>query len=129
MTKTEKYFNGHVCKPPNPLTCCPLHLNREVSERAGELGITKTVGSEVSKLSHAWTLRYKTCLYALVEDFMVAGGMRRKMIASRHQYEREGGRGGGHPQRAGSGRSLMLGGGRGSGRPFGIQLRKEVVDF
>lgn len=48
-------------------------------------GITQTVGSEVSKLSHAWILRYKTCLYALVEDFMVAGGMWRKMIASRHR--------------------------------------------
>lgn len=47
------------------------------------------MGAEVSKLSHAWILRYKTCLYALVEDFMVAGGMWRKMIASRHQQERE----------------------------------------
>lgn len=46
------------------------------------------MGAEVSKLSHAWILRYKTCLYALVEDFMVASGMWRKMIASRHQRER-----------------------------------------
>lgn len=47
------------------------------------------MGAEVSKLSHAWILRYKTCLYALVEDFMVAGGMWRKMIASRLQGKRE----------------------------------------
>lgn len=39
-------------------------------------------------MSHARILRYKTCLYALVEDFMVAGGMWRKMIASRHQPEK-----------------------------------------
>lgn len=43
---------------------------------------------EVSKLSHARILRYETCLYAPVEDFTVAGGMWRTMIASRHQQER-----------------------------------------
>lgn len=37
------------------------------------------------KLSQAWMLRYKTCLYALVVDFMDSGGMWREMIASRHQ--------------------------------------------
>lgn len=45
---------------------------------------------EVSKLSHAWILRYETCLYAPVEDFTAAGGMWRTMIASRHQQERWG---------------------------------------
>lgn len=55
----------------------------------GSFGITQALGAEVSKLSHARTLRYKTCLYALVEDFMVAGGMWRKMIASRHQREKK----------------------------------------
>lgn len=77
------------------------------------------MGAEVSKLSHAWVLRYKTCLYALVEDFMVAGGMWRKMIASRHRRERESERGGGHPQRVGSGGSLVEGGRHGSSWTFG----------
>lgn len=45
--------------------------------------------SRVWKLSQAWMLRYKTCLYALVVDFMVYGGMWRRMIASRPQWERE----------------------------------------
>lgn len=79
----------------------PITLPSEVTDICG---ITQTVGAEVSKLSHAWILRYKTCLYAPVEDFMVAGGMWRKMIASRYQREREIERGGGHPKRVGSGK-------------------------
>lgn len=67
----------------------------------GSSGITQPEGSEVSELSHAWILRYKTCLYALVEDFMVAGGMWRKMITSRHGLEKKRGRkrGGGDTSR------------------------------
>lgn len=72
-----------------PLTCCPLPLCQRWLRGLDIYGITQTVGAEVSKLSHAWILRYKTCLYAPVEDFMVAGGMWRKMIASRYQRERE----------------------------------------
>lgn len=81
-------FNGRSTPPQ----LCPLHPQSggEVSGRGpASCGITQTVGAEVSKLSHAWILRYKTCLYALVEDFMVAGGMWRKMIASRHRRGRE----------------------------------------
>lgn len=43
------------------------------------------VGAALSELSHARILRYETCLSAPLEDFTVAGGMWRTMIASRHQ--------------------------------------------
>lgn len=65
----------------------PLRGDRE-EQVARELPVRWVL--EVSKLSHARILRYETCLYAPVEDFTVAGGMWRTMIASRHQQERWG---------------------------------------
>lgn len=59
-----------------------------------------------------------------VEDFMVAGGMWRKMITSRHQRGREG-EGRRIPPRTGSGRTLVQGG---ATDPLGFNGYLEMED-
>lgn len=49
--------------------------------------VGRSVGAALSELSRARILKYETRLSALLEDFTVAGGMWRMMIASRHQKE------------------------------------------